>query len=301
VHATLYLLRIYYGIEYKHGVNGDKTSIKGLLIMDWLQKALEKSKQSEITDFQFKTSSLIKESFSAENKSNQSEINNPAIEVTPPNPLDERLLLTKQSDTHSIAAYNILAAKTLSLLRGLGAHTLAITSPKSGAGNTLTAANLAISIARSLHDTVVLVELDLRKPVFYRYFGLNDSDQGLSDHLTDAAELADILIKISGTNLTLLPAGTALDKHPNILGSPLLRQFVRDISSLYNDHLIIFDVPALLDTDDALAFIPNVSASLLVLEEGVNTAQQVYQCTDILKNHGLLGTILNKAENANSL
>lgn len=269
--------------------------------MDWLQKALEKSKQSEATDFQFKTSSMMKESFSAEDMSNQSGMNNPAIEITPPNPLDERLLLTKQSNTHSIAAYNILAAKTLSMLRGLGAHTLAITSPKSGTGNTLTAANLAISIARSLHDTVVLVELDVRKPVFYHYFGLNDTDKGLSDHLTDDAELADILIKISGTDLTLLPAGTALDKHPNILGSPLLRQFVRNISSLYSDHLIIFDVPALLDTDDAFAFIPNVNASLLVLEEGINTAEQVNQCTDILKNHGLLGTILNKAKDVSSI
>jgi Mrp family chromosome partitioning ATPase len=195
-----------------------------------------------------------------------------------------------------VAAYNFLSAKTLSLLKGLNTNTLAITSPKSGAGTTLTAANLAISISRSLHDTVVLVELDLRKPVFYRYFGLEEGKKGLSDHITNDAQLKDILVKISGTDLVLLTAGTALDNHPNILASPPIRQFVRDISTLYSNHLIIFDLPALLDTDDALPFLQNVGASLLVVEEGINTSEHINQCTDILKNHGLLGTVLNKSK-----
>lgn len=265
--------------------------------MDWLQKALDKSKENETADFQFKTSASMKDVFSPDDRSNQPETHIPTTEITPQNPLDEKLLLTKQLDPHSVAAYNFLSAKTLSMLKGLGSNTLAVTSPKSGAGNTITAANLAISISRSLHDTVVLVELDVRKPIFYRYFGLNESDKGLSDHLTDTAELKDIVLKIAETDLAILPAGTALDQHANILGSPQMRQFVRNISSLYSDHLIIFDLPALLDTVDALAFLPNIGASLLVLEEGINTSEHVSQCTDILKNHGLLGTILNKSKN----
>ena len=265
--------------------------------MDWLQKALDKSKENDTADFQFKTSSSMKDVFSPENKTNHPENHIPITEITPQNPIDEKILLTKQIDPYSVAAYNFLSAKTLSMLKGLKSNTLAVTSPKSGAGNTITAANLAISISRSLHDLVILVELDLRKPIFYRYFGLNESDKGLSDHLTDTTELKDILFKITGTDLALLPAGTALDKHVNMLGSPQMRQFVRDISSIYSEHLIIFDLPALLDTDDALAFLQNVGASLLVLEEGINTAEHVNQCADILKNHGLLGTILNKSKN----
>jgi Mrp family chromosome partitioning ATPase len=265
--------------------------------MDWLQKALDKSKESDIADFQFKTSSTMKETYSSDNKNDQAKTHITVREITPPNPLNEKLILTKQSDTLSVAAYNFLSAKTLSMLKGLNSNTLAVTSPKSGAGITLTAANLAISISRSLHDTVVLVELDLRKPSFYRYFGLEEGNKGLSDHLTNDTQLKDILVRISGTDLVLLTAGTPLDKHPNILASPQVRQFVRDISALYSDHLIIFDLPALLDTDDALPFLQNVGASLLVVEEGNDTSEHINQCTDILKNHGLLGTVLNKSKN----
>lgn len=265
--------------------------------MDWLQKALDKSKENETADFQFKTSTAMNETFSSDNHSHHTETQRLLIERTSTHPLHDRLLLTQQPDANSVAAYNFLSAKTLSLLKGLSTNTLAITSAKSGAGTTLTAANLAISISRSLHDTVVLVELDMRKPILYRYFGLEEGEKGLSDHLVDDAQLKDILFNISGTDLVLLNAGTALDMHPNILASPQIRQFVRDISTLYRDHLIIFDLPALLDTDDALPFLQNVGASLLVVEEGINTAEQINQCTDILKNHGLLGTVLNKSKN----
>ncbi|MEE9424017.1 MAG: CpsD/CapB family tyrosine-protein kinase [Methylococcales bacterium] len=264
--------------------------------MDWLQKALDKSKESDTANFEFKTSSSMKNTYSSENTSGQAETRIAVREITPPNPLNEKLILTKQSDTHSVTAYNFLSAKTLSMMKGKNSNTLAITSPTSRAGTTLTAANLATSISRSLHDTVVLVELDLRKPVFYHYFGLENREKGLSDHLIDNAELKDTLIKMSGTDLVLLTAGTTLEQHPNILASPQIRQFVRDISALYSDHLIIFDLPALLDTDDALPFLQNVGASLLVVEEGINTSEHINQCTDILKNHGLLGAVLNKSK-----
>lgn len=266
--------------------------------MDWLQKALDKSKQSDTTGFQFHTSPGLNKSYFQDNTTYTSDISNPAKEITPPNPGDERSLLTKKLDRQSVAAYNFLSAKTIQMLKGMNANSLAVTSPTSGSGNTLTAANLAISITRALHETVVLVELDLHKPTFYRYFGLDKSDKGLSDHLTDNISLQDLLIKLNNTDLTLLPAGTPIEEHPNILGSPQMRQFVSNISSLFHNRLIIFDLPSLLDTEDALAFLPNVDASILVLEEGINTSEQTKKCIDLLKNHGLLGTILNKAKDS---
>lgn len=262
--------------------------------MDWLQKALDKSKQSDNPSFQFQTSSELKKSFFLDKSHYSSEFDNPAKQVTPPNQVDDRLLLTKQTDNRSIAVYNFLSAKTIQLLKGLNVYSLALTSPTSGSGNTLTAANLAISISRTLHEPVVLVELDLRKPSFYRVFGLDTDEKGLGDHLTQNDSLEDLLININGTDLTLLPAGSPID-YPNILGSKKMRQFVLNINTIYQNHFIIYDLPSLLDSEDSLAFLPNIDSSILVVEEAVNTANQVNQCIDILKNHEFLGTILNKA------
>ena len=262
--------------------------------MDWLQKALEKSKQNDPASFHFQTSPILKKSFFLDDTNYPTEFDNPARKITPPNPVDERLLLKKQLNQNAVAIYNFLAAKTMQMLKGRNVYSLAVTSPTSGAGTTLTAANLAISMSRALHKTVVLVELDLRKPSFYHYFGLDSELEGLAHHLTSASPLKDLLININGTYLTLLPAGTSIDS-TNILGSQKMRQFVHEMSTLYQNHIIVYDLPSLLDSEDSLAFLPNIDASLLVLEEGVNTSTQVTQCIDILKNHGLLGTILNKA------
>ena len=263
--------------------------------MDWLQKALDKSKQNDKPSFQFQTSPALKKSFFLDEASYSSKSDNPARQIIPANPIDERLLLTKQIDRQSIAAYNFLSAKTLQMLKGRDVFSLAVTSPTSGSGSTLTAANLAISMTRALHETVVLVELDLRKPSFIKYFGLDTEEKGLGHHLTETTSLSELLININGTDLTLLPAGVAID-HPNILGSQKMRRVVEDVSSMFQNHIVIYDLPALLDTEDSLAFLPNIDASLLVIEEGISTPSQVNQCIDILKNHGFLGTVLNKVK-----
>ena len=263
--------------------------------MDWLQKALDKSKQNDKPDFQFQTSPGLKKSFFLDNNNYSSDFDNPAQQIIPANHIDDRLLLTKQTDKRSIAAFNFLSAKTIQLLKGHNAFSLALTSPTSGSGNTLTAANLAISMSRALHEPVVLVELDLRNPSFSHIFGLDADTKGLSDHLTHSDPVKDLLLNINGTDLTLLPAGPPLD-YPTILGSKKIRKFVRDMSSIYQNHIIVYDLPSLLDSEDSLAFLPNIDSSILVVEEGVNTANHVNQCVDILKNHELLGTILNKAK-----
>ena len=57
----------------------------------------------------------------------------------------------------------------LQRMRTNGWKTLAVTSPTDGNGKTLTAINLAISLAQDVNQTIVLVDLDLRRPTLGRY------------------------------------------------------------------------------------------------------------------------------------
>ena len=60
--------------------------------------------------------------------------------------------------------YRQLRTQLLKKMREDNLRTLAITSPNEGNGKTLTAINLAISLAKEVNQTVMLVDLDLRHP-----------------------------------------------------------------------------------------------------------------------------------------
>ncbi|MGH6853409.1 MAG: hypothetical protein ACREDJ_09515 [Methylocella sp.] len=70
------------------------------------------------------------------------------------------------------SAFNRLRAQIIKRLRENGWATVAIASPSRASGNTLTAINLAISIARDFSYTVLLVELDPGNPSFRQVLGV---------------------------------------------------------------------------------------------------------------------------------
>ena len=74
-----------------------------------------------------------------------------------------------------------------------------------------------------------------------------------------------------------------------------MQTFLNDITGRYPNRIIIFDLPPLLRNDDALVFVPKADASLLVVEEGVTTPDDIERCMQLMNKSQVLGTILNKA------
>ena len=81
-----------------------------------------------------------------------------------------------------------------------------------------------------------------------------------------------------------------------MLNSPKMAQLVKDMKSRYHSRIIIFDLPPVLTSADALAFSPYVDAALLVIEEGVTQKHEVERAVDLLSTTNIIGTVLNKAE-----
>ena len=59
---------------------------------------------------------------------------------------------------------------------------------------------------------------------------------------------------------------------------------------------MIFDLPPVLSSADALAFSPYVDAALLVVEEGVTQKTELERAVELLSSTNIVGTVLNKAE-----
>jgi capsular exopolysaccharide synthesis family protein len=190
--------------------------------------------------------------------------------------------------------YRMLRTRVLKGLRGNGWNSLAITSPATGCGKTLTAINLAISLAMELVHTVLLVDLDLRNPTSHRYFGL-EPEYGLSDYLLHNVPVEDILFSPSLDRLVVLPGRESVRNSSEMLKSPGMVALVKELKTRYPDRLVIFDLPPLLAVDDALAFAPYTDAMLMVAENGATQREDLERALTILKDTPVIGTVLNKS------
>lgn len=192
-------------------------------------------------------------------------------------------------------AYKILRTQVMHRLRENNWNVLGVTSPGHGEGKTLTAVNLAASLAMETSQTVLLADANLRSPSIHEVFGLDDCP-GLADYLLDDQPVEDLLVHPGIGRFVLLPGGRAISNSAEILTSPKMLALVEEFKHRYPARIIIFDLPPLLHTADVLAFSPYTDALLLVVEEGKTTIEELQRALSLLKNsRPVLGTVLNKA------
>ncbi len=194
--------------------------------------------------------------------------------------------------------FRMLRAQVTQRLAATGGTTLGICSPNPEEGKTLIAANLAVSMAMDANHTVLLVDLDLRHPKLAEMFGLS-AETGMSDYLFDGAPLSDCLVNPGIDRLVLLPAGRALNNSSEALSSPQMVNLAKELKARYPDRFVIYDLPPLLSTDDALVFLPQIDATLLIVCEGLTRSGDVQRAIELLDERKLLGTVLNRSSSAN--
>jgi len=105
---------------------------------------------------------------------------------------------------HSVASeqFRLLKNNILFPEKGVPPRSIMVTSPSPNEGKSFVAANLAVSIAQSIDEYVLLVDCDLRSPTIHRLFGQAET-QGLSDYLSTAKPLSSMLIKTLINKLTI--------------------------------------------------------------------------------------------------
>jgi len=173
-------------------------------------------------------------------------------------------------------------------------RTLGITSVNYGDGKTTVALNLAISIALDLKQTVLLVDLDLRKPNVTEYLGVQPLF-GITDYFLDDIPIAKCLLRPSFDRMTILPAGQPIEHSSEVLGSPKIAALAHELKARYPDRLIIYDMPPALAQDDPIAFLPHVDAVLLVTNDNATKVNELKHALHVLSGANVIGTVLNSA------
>jgi Mrp family chromosome partitioning ATPase len=78
-----------------------------------------------------------------------------------------------------------------------------------------------------------------------------------------------------------------------------MKQLVDELRNRYPSRIIIFDLPPVLVGDDVLAFSSIADATLLVVEEGKTTTNDLNRTMGLLEKKNLIGTVLNRSSATN--
>ncbi len=211
-----------------------------------------------------------------------------------PSSLIAHRVLTTAPRGPFLEAYKILRIQILHRLRENNWSIIGVTSPGSGEGKTLVAANLAISIAMEPNQTALLIDGNLRNPQVHELFGIEN--KGLADFLLDNVSLPDLLINPQIDRFCILPAGGPLQNSVEALTLPKMKNFVEEMKHQYSSCIVLFDLPPMLNNADVIGLAPMLDALVLVVEASRTTDKDVKKSISLLNGSlPIVGTILNKA------
>ncbi|QJT07963.1 XrtA-associated tyrosine autokinase [Oceanidesulfovibrio marinus] len=176
-------------------------------------------------------------------------------------------------------------------------NTIMVTSALAGEGKTLTAINLAMSLAQEYDNTVLLVDGDLRRPSIGGHFDL-DVKTGLAQCLTGEADIGDVLVRTGHGKLAVLPSGPPSYNALELFSSRWMADLVLELKHRYDDRYIIFDTPPVLPFAEARLLSKLVDSVLLVVREGVPTPDHIADTLQALGGATILGAVYNDSKTA---
>jgi len=178
-------------------------------------------------------------------------------------------------------------------------NVIMVTSALSGEGKSVTALNLAVTIAQEYDHTVLLVDADLRRPCIESYLGIKPGI-GLSDCLEHDVEVSKALVKTGIGKLSILPAGAKVSNPVELLSSNKMCEFLQELKLRYKDRYIIVDTPPVLLFAEAHVIGSMVDGVIFVVREGQVPLQQLKEALNLMKGANILGVVYNDAAVTNS-
>lgn len=209
-----------------------------------------------------------------------------------PEAVDGRLVCIKDPCCAAAEQYRKLRASVLKATIGDFLNTIMVTSPGVGEGKSVTAVNLAVTIANEIDHTVLLVDADLRNPSISRYLGL-EPRPGLSEYLRGGVRLSDVLVRTGIGKLLLLPAGSPPENPSELLSSARMKTLVKELKNRYRNRYVIFDSLPLLPAADAIPLAGYVDGVLMIVQAARTTPRAASRAISLIKDSRMLGIVFN--------
>ncbi|MBN9660647.1 MAG: CpsD/CapB family tyrosine-protein kinase [Acidobacteria bacterium] len=171
-------------------------------------------------------------------------------------------------------------------------HNIVLTSASPAEGKSFSATNLALAQAQLEGNMTLLADFDFRRPVIHTFFQVPRSP-GITDYLQGKATLEEVVKRIEGTNLCIMPAGEAVLNPLELLNLPEVKHMLDLLPSIFN--WVILDTPPLLFAADANLLATLCHGLVMVVRIGNTTIDAVTRAMGSLCQNNILGIIVNGA------
>jgi capsular exopolysaccharide synthesis family protein len=176
----------------------------------------------------------------------------------------EAAKLAYLADPKSVFSEAIRTARTGVLLSSIDTEhkVLVITSSVPNEGKTTFAMSLAFAHAQT--KRVLLIDADMRRPTIAKTMGIDKNVVGLSDFISGAAQVSQVIHSIEGTTAKLLPAGHTPPNPLELLLSPKFSQALARLKELFD--VIILDSPPVQLVSDAMIVARHATGVIYVVK-----------------------------------
>ncbi len=208
---------------------------------------------------------------------------------------DKRLVSLTAPSSFAAEQYQGLQLTLERISRARDTKVIAVTSPGTGDGKTLTTLNLAAALARS-NARVLVIDADLRRPSVMTRLGLGEARAtGLADLVySKTLKLKDVIHAVPSTNLWVMPAGELTTPVHTVLSSPRLKELLAEARAEFD--YVVLDTPPLLPVFDAALLASAVDGILLIVAANKTPRKLLGEALNMLEADKVLGIVFNRDE-----
>jgi capsular exopolysaccharide synthesis family protein len=204
-----------------------------------------------------------------------------------------KLVAQLQPSSPVAEEFRAIRSNIQSLTAGRKMDSILVTSPASGEGKSIVAANLGIVMAQAGLKTIV-VDANLRHPVLHEIFDLSNA-QGLADLLRAPEREINGLLqdpKCEG-ELLVLTSGEVPHNPSVLLGSGRMDKILAELNR--QADVVIVDSPPVTGATDSALLAKRVDGTIMVAREGQTRKEEAKHTVSslALANNNLLGAVLN--------
>jgi protein-tyrosine kinase len=203
-----------------------------------------------------------------------------------------KLFAVTSPDSIDAEIFNVIKGHILFPRDGRMRRTIMVTSAFPGEGKTLVAANLAVNLAMGVHERVLLVDCDLRRPTLHTMLGYKNRE-GLHEYLTGKRKLEDLLIRTKIDKLTLLTAGKQTRQPADLLASSMMKNFLGELKDESENLFVVLDGSPCQVTAEASVLANYVDGIVFVIMARRSPREVIGKSIEKLGKDKILGIVFN--------
>ncbi|MGC2110622.1 MAG: CpsD/CapB family tyrosine-protein kinase [Candidatus Korobacteraceae bacterium] len=198
------------------------------------------------------------------------------------------------STTHgAFEGYRALRTKLVRFQSAQGVRSIVVTSAEAGEGKTVSAVNLALSLAQLPSQRILLVDADLRT------YGLSTATgalqaPGLAEVLSGEAAFETVPMATNVANLYIVGAGDAKRPAGDLFSGPRFKEFIGWCNETFS--MILVDCPPMIGLADFDVVSSACDGVLLVIRAQRTKRERLTELVPHLRDKKVLGVLFNGQE-----